>query len=317
MNTKNALDTQTENPTETKGGRPSLLSPAMIFLAGCLWGTMGLFVRHLNGVGFSSLQISFMRSFIAFLIFLVMALCKNPRLLRIRLRDVWCFLGTGLASLTFFNYCYFKTITLTSLSVAAILLYTEPAIVMVLSAPLFHEKFTPRKLIALGMTLVGCVFVTGILTDAPSLSPLGILTGLGAGLGYSLYSIFGRYALQKGYNSLTINVYTFFFSALSLTFLCDLPDLGRVIAAGEMPWLWAILLALIATALPYFFYTMGLSKVENGKAAIIASVEPIMATVLGILVFHENMDLWIALGILFVMGAIVLLNLPQKKHPEA
>ena len=83
-------------------------------------------------------------------------------LLRIRLRDLWCFLGTGIGSIVFFNYCYFKTISLTSMSVAAVLLYTAPAIVMVLSRILFGERFTVRKVTALVMTFVGCIFVTGI-----------------------------------------------------------------------------------------------------------------------------------------------------------
>lgn len=99
---------------------------------------------------------------------------------------------------------------MTSLSVAAVLLYTAPAFVMVLSYLLFHEKFTVRKSIALVLTFVGCVFVTGIIGSSQTLSGKGILIGIGAGFGYALYSIFGRFALKKGYDSFTISFYTFF-----------------------------------------------------------------------------------------------------------
>ncbi|MBQ7152875.1 MAG: EamA family transporter [Clostridia bacterium] len=287
----------------------------LILLAGCMWGTMGLYVRHLTAAGMTSMQISWIRSIGSCLLFALILLIKDRSLFRFRLRDIWCFLGTGIASVTVFNYCYFQTINLTSLSVAAILLYTAPVIVMLLSAPLFKEKLTPKKLIALAATMAGCVLVTGVLTSAPVLNPLGILTGLMAGFGYALYSIFSRYAMNRGYHTLTINFYTFCFSALALTPLAGLPGLFGIIREGQAPWLWIVLLILIASVGPYLLYTLGLTETENGKAAILASTEPVMAAFLGIVVFHEAMDWMTLCGIAFVLGAIVLLNLPVRSKP--
>ncbi len=109
----------------------------------------------------------------------------DRKLFVIRLKDLWCFLGTGICSIVFFNFCYFKAITMTSLSVAAILLYTAPAIVMVLSYFLFKEKLTKRKLLALAMTFAGCVLVTGILTEKGSVSFGGLSPATSATLIFS------------------------------------------------------------------------------------------------------------------------------------
>ena len=125
-------------------------------------GSMGIFVRKFEECGLGSLDIAAIRAITTMCILFLFLLFYNRSLLRIKLRDLWCFLGTGLLSIVFFNYCYFRAITMTSLSVAAVLLYTAPAFVMILSYLLFHEKFTVRKSIALVLTFVGCVFVTGI-----------------------------------------------------------------------------------------------------------------------------------------------------------
>ena len=112
-----------------------------ILAAGSLWGSMGLFVRVYNARGLQSTDIVAIRAMATVIAMFVFMIFFRRELLRIRLRDLWCFLGTGIGSIVFFNYCYFKTISLTSMSVAAVLLYTAPAIVMVLSRILFGERF--------------------------------------------------------------------------------------------------------------------------------------------------------------------------------
>ena len=108
-------------------------APFLILLAGILWGSMGLFVRTLNGQGLASMGIVSLRAIVTAVSMLIFLLIFDRRYLQIKIRDIWCFFGTGILSIIFFNYCYFSAITLTSMSVAAVLLYTAPAIVMVLS----------------------------------------------------------------------------------------------------------------------------------------------------------------------------------------
>lgn len=283
-----------------------------IIVAGVLWGTMGLFVRGLSADGFSSMEIVALRVLAALLLMAIVILLYNKKLFRIRLRDCWCFVGTGVFSLTFFNFCYFQTIVMTSMSIAAILLYTAPIIVVLLSAVLFKEKINGKKIGAMLLAFLGCVFVTGMIGgEGLVISPLGILFGLGSGLGYALYSIFSRYAIERGYESFTISFYTFLFAVVGTLFLIPVQETALKLAGGNTgrDLLLICGIALIATVLPYILYTFGLSHVENGKASIMASIEPIVATLLGIFVFGEHMTAVGALGVLLVLAAIVLLNL--------
>ena len=273
-------------------------APFLILLAGMLWGSMGLFVRTLNGRGLASMGIVSLRAIVTAVSMLIFLLIFDRRYLRIKLRDIWCFFGTGILSIIFFNYCYFSAITLTSMSVAAVLLYTAPAIVMVLSYFLFRESFTVRKVMALILTFAGCVLVTGVIGETARVSAAGILTGLGAGLGYALYSIFSRYALERGYHSLTITFYTFLIAAIASLFMTDASSPGML--------LFSIAFGVLCTVVPYLTYTLGLTQVENSRASIIASVEPVTATVLGAILFHEQLTFTGVLGMAMVIAALVI-----------
>lgn len=286
----------------------------LILAAGILWGSMGLFVRKLDLYGLTSIDIVALRAVVtaAFLFFVLLIFRRS--MLRIRLRDLWCFLGTGIASIAFFNFCYFKAITLTSLSAAAVLLYTAPAIVMVLSRFLFGETFTKRKLLALVLTFCGCVLVTGVLTEPGNLSAGGILAGLGAGLGYALYSVFSRFALERGYHSLTITFYTFLIAAAGTVFMADMKSVGRAAADSASMLLFCIAFGVLCTVVPYLTYTLGLQYVQNSRASILASVEPVTATLLGVAVFGERLTVAGAAGVVLVLAALVLCREPKNRE---
>ena len=281
-------------------------APFLILLAGMLWGSMGLFVRTLNGRGLASMGIVSLRAIVTAVSMLIYLLIFDRRCLRIKLRDIWCFFGTGILSIIFFNYCYFSAITLTSMSVAAVLLYTAPAIVMVLSYFLFRESFTVRKVMALILTFAGCVLVTGVIGETARVSAAGILTGLGAGLGYALYSIFSRYALERGYHSLTITFYTFLIAAIASLFMTDPVKVISAEASSPGRLLFSIAFGVLCTVVPYLTYTLGLTQVENSRASIIASVEPVTATVLGAILFHEQLTFSGVLGMAMVIAALVI-----------
>lgn len=221
------------------------IASLLVLLAGSLWGFMGLLVRSLSGEGLSSMDICFVRAVVTLVVMFVGLLFFKREVLKVRIKDLWCFVGTGAFSITFFNFCYFKTMTLTSLSVAAVMLYTAPAFVMLLSAVLFKERMSVRKGLALLLAFAGCVFVSGIIGGGSTLTVSGMLFGIGAGLGYALYSIFGRYALEKGYGSATISFYTFVFATLSSVFFADLPGIGAVMGGAvfcsvQRRWFWCL-----------------------------------------------------------------------------
>ena len=279
-----------------------------ILLSGMLWGCMGVFVRVLNKQGIASMDIVFLRAIVTAVAMVIFLFIFQRRMLKIHWKDFWCFLGTGIASITFFNFCYFKAIMMTSLSVAAVLLYTAPAIVMILSYILFYEAFTVRKVIAIVMTFFGCMLVTGMLGQQQAITTTGLLYGLGAGLGYAFYSIFSRYALEKGYHSLTITCYTFIVTTVVSVFFTNVSKVSMVVFSSPLYVMLTVALGLICTVAPYLLYTLGLLEVDNSHAAIIASIEPVTATVLGFVVFGEDITVVKMMGMILVLGGMAVCN---------
>lgn len=283
-----------------------------VFTGAALWGIVGLFIDGLSQAGFTPLQIVTLRVVSASVMLLCYLAIINPDLLKIDLRDSFSFIGTGIFSVVFFNWCYFTAIEEVSLSVAVILLYTGPAFVVILSRLIFNEPMTFRKVIALGLTLLGCTLVIKIIpTGVERISWYGIIVGLGSGFGYALYSIFGKHALKK-YESLTVITYTFVFASAVMLPVSATTIEPKLLTSPDV-WLLIVGLGLLPTALAYFLYTAGLSMIESGRASIAATLEPVVATLLGVLVFNEVLSNYQVAGILLVLAAVVLVQLKSRE----
>ena len=277
-----------------------------VISAGILWGLISLFIKKLNSFGFSSLQIIAFRSFFASVILGIVLLIKDPKLFKIKIKDLWLFVGTGIISLSFFSLCYFTTIIESGASIAVVLLYTSPIFVMIFSCVLFKEGINFSKIFALVATFVGCVFVAGVFdSKGIYISPSGFFIGLCSGVGYALYSIFGRIALKK-YNTFTISFYTFFFASLFLVPISN--PIVLFSSIDKYSFLFILGIAFLCTFLPYVLYTFGLGGLETSKAAILVTVEPLVGTLLGFFVFREDFNLFKIMGIILIFISLLFVS---------
>lgn len=288
-----------------------------IAIGASLWGIIGIFVSSLYEKGFTPIQVVTLRVTMAAIFMSAYVIKKDRRLFRIPLSDSRYFIGTGIISIVLFNWCLFSAMEVTSISIAFVLLYTAPAFVTILSFFLFKEALTLRKITALLTTLVGCTLVIGLFPDVQgSISLYGLLLGLGSGFFYALYSIFGKYALRK-HNSLTVTVYTFLFAAIAVL---PFSGLGERIAIFSQWEVWGLIagLGFVSTMLPFVLYTKGLEHVESSRASIIATIEPVVASITGFLLFNETLTIWQYAGIAFVIGSVLMVQESRKTkaiHP--
>ena len=182
-----------------------------------------------------------------------------------------------------------------------------PIFVMIMSFFFFHEKLNKQKILVLIMTIIGLCFITGAFSQEVNLSGKAILLGLGAGFGYALYSIFSKMIIDK-YEAVTIITYTFIVATIG-----SIPLSGVIYHVDELLSLQAIIviigLAIFCTAMPFLLYTTGLKKLEAGKASILATIEPIVSAIVGLIFFQEVFDLTKILGMICIISAILILNL--------
>lgn len=286
-----------------------------VILAGVLWGIISIFVNALTTYGFSSTEISFLRVLSCAILMLGFLLVYDKRLLKINIRDIWMFIGTGIVSLTLFSYCYFTTIINVEASIAVSLLYTSPIFVMLFSAVLFKEKITVKKIVAIALTVGGCALVSGMIGSGAKMGLKALLIGIGAGLFYALYSIFGRYATEK-YHPFTITFYTFLFATIGFLFIVKPVNTVNSLMQAPKAILIVIISGILCGILPYIFYTAGLKRLDTTVAGVLVAVEPLVGSVVGIIGFKESANILKILGIVLILSSIVVLSIEPKKQAK-
>jgi drug/metabolite transporter (DMT)-like permease len=288
-------------------------------IAGIFWGSVPIFVRILTAFGMDDWTILFTRVAVATIIMAVFLLIKDRSLLKIRIRDLWLFAGSGIIAMLGLNYCYTESINALSVSLAAVLLSLSPVFVMIFAAILFHERITRLKIICTFFAMAGCFLVSGIMEEgAMQWSVYGIIIGVLSAVFYALYSIFSKIAMQRQYNVFTITFYSMLIMAIVLLPLTDWDITATYVAAAPVKnTLFMIAHALCCIILPYVLFTWSLHYVDAGKAAILAAGgEPSAAMVFGIIFFNEIPSILGIIGLIITIIAISILCKPESKQEE-
>lgn len=289
----------------------------MIFGAGTLWGTIGLFVKLLSGVGATPSLTAFMRLFMGFLIMVPVMLFKGGiKLFKIDKNGFIQCLLLGTLSQALFNYCYNISIGSVGVATASILLYTAPVFVCIMSKIIFKELIGIQKVLALILNIAGCfLMVTGGNISYFKISIIGITFGLAAAFLYSLVTIIGKIA-SGNIHPFTVVFYSFFFGWLTLGIITA-PWGSMAAVSGMKFWIYSFGYGLIPTVGSYLLYMGGLSKnLELSKVPVIASVETVVATLIGVLMFKERLGFVNALGIICLLSSIAIMNLKFKEKDE-
>lgn len=259
-------------------------------------------MRFLGAYGFEAVEIATLRLLIAAGVVSTLAL-RHAKGMRIPVRQLPWLAMMGAGCLFLYSLCYVRAVEEISLSLTAVLIYTSPAMVMLLSAAFFQEPLTRPKLLALTLTFCGCSLAAGLFPATLHYSWRGIGFALLAALLYALYAVLAKQRAQQC-DALTITAWSMVFGAVAALVIVDIPHGLRLVRASPGSLIWIVIIGLLNTALPYLLYTRAVSLGEASQAAMMASVEPIVATLLGMAVFHEIPGIWAWLGIFLVISGL-------------
>lgn len=281
-----------------------------IFITGCLWGTIGLFVKLMEAQGSSSSYTGFLRLFYgAVLLIIITLLREGPKAFRIGRKTLISCILLGVICQGLFNIFYSMSVSMNGLSAGSVLLYTAPVFTCIASMIVFGERLSSLKWLALLVNIIGCALTaTGGSISADSLAPLGILVGVGAGLTYGMTSVIGKIALKEKESPFAVASFNLLFGCIFIALV------RRPWTAVEQPLdprlqLFGLLYGLVPTALAYIFYFSGLKRIKQAsKVPVIASVELIVATVIGCLAFAEPLSAVKVIGIVLVLLSILLFS---------
>jgi drug/metabolite transporter (DMT)-like permease len=293
---------------------------SVAFISAVILSTTAILIRMLTqNYHLPALVLAFWREVIVALTMLVALILLKPALLRVK-RSHFRFLVLYGLALAIFNSLWTLSVSLNGASVSTVLAYCSPAFTAMLGAWLLKERLDWSKLLAVALSLMGCVLISGALDPAVwRVNLLGIVTGILSGVLYAVYSLLGRSASQRGLNPWTTLMYTFAFAAvfmLAFNLLGQgfLP--GAITRPADFLWLgnsWAgwgllLLLAMGPTLAGYGMYNISLSMLPSSVANLIVSSEPAFTAAVAYFLLGERLT-WVQVaGSLMILGGVVFLR---------
>lgn len=275
-----------------------------------MFGSSGIFVRTLTYNGIDQTTLLFLRFSIAVIPILMAIFLTDRKLLKISLSDLPLFLVCAICIIGL-NLCYNESMNTVPLSLAAVLLSLAPIYVLIIAYLLFGEKITSKKLICMGLALIGCILMTGVLeTPLKNIPLFGILSGIGAGLFWAVYLMASKKSIEMGNHTYTILIYSIIFITISLIPFTDFAQISNFISINpSMTLLFLILHSTFSFALPYIFSTLSLNYMDSGTSSILLSgAEPFAALIFGLIIYGEIPTALMFLGFILTVTAMMLLT---------
>ena len=287
-------------PPAAGPGRATLL----VLCAAFLWGLLGIFGKYALTQGLSPLEIAFWRAALGGGLYLLHA--HVTRAAFPRGRDAVVTALFGLSGVSVFYASYQLAVRSGGASLAAVLLYTAPAFVALMGWLLLRERLGLRELSAVALTLGGVALIS--LGGGQGLHPsaAALAWGLTAGFTYSLYYLYGKLYFSR-YSSVALYGLALPVGAAGLV------PLTHFVHKSPAAWGLLALIAVFSTYLAYLAYSAGLRGLPATRASVIASLEPVVASLLAALLFGEHLSALALLGAGLVLGAALLLSVGGEK----
>jgi drug/metabolite transporter, DME family len=300
---------------------------AFIAAATLLWGiaaTLGraAFTGRLLPSGqalqpINPLILSQSRTTISFLVLLpVLMFRRGWRNLRLPAPDFGRIVLLGVLGVAASNYLYYLAIQRTNVATAIILQYTAPVLVLLYMVARGLQKATAQRVAAVGLAVVGSGLAIGVVgAGGFRLDPVGVMAALLAAVSFAFYNVAGHQILGR-YDRWIVLLYTTFSAGAFWTIVNPPWKLAAAHYSG-LQWGFLAVFALVSVLGPFSFYFAGLQHLEPTRAIVASCLEPVFSIVLAALLLGEALRPVQVLGIVIVLAAIVIVQLPERAGGEA
>ena len=269
----------------------------MYILSMLLFGTNGYLVAHIS---LQTTQIVLVRTLIGGLVLSTLVLLRKDFTLSKIKSESGNLLAGGIA-LGLNWVALFAAYRMLNVSLATLIYYAGPMLVLLFSPWLFREKLTKRKLAAVLIVAVGLVCITGSIA-AGKLSMAGLVTAIASALFYAGLIVFNKRirntsglqtaAIELDAAFVVVLLYVLFTSGLSCPLAADIPYL--------------LIIGLLNTGLAYFLYFSGMQRLPAQSVALISYVDPVSALLFSAWLLNEKMTMLQIAGAVFIIGGAIL-----------
>ncbi len=281
-----------------------------VLVAGTGYALMSILVKGAFQLGLGPIQVIALQSWIASILLLFYAAFFKREVFIVPLRTLWLLALQGLVGAFGTSLLYTYALMFLPVSVAILLLYLYPALVLVAGVLIWHKKVGRKEMVAFLLTLVGTTLASGILSGVSEVALVGILLGLASAIAYATFNIVGELVLAK-VSPLVAMCFTQWVCAIALLFVLK-GDVMNIPWQNAQTWKIGILLATVASIIPFYMILLGIERLGADQAAILSTFELPMTFLMAAVFLKEFPKVTQLIGGSLVLGGILLLNWRSK-----
>lgn len=323
--TKSLLDsTGTELTNYSRSDKHTIRGYVFIAAAALCWGisaSLGraaftgrlLGGRELNPI--DPLILAQSRTTISVLILApILLVTRGTRVFKMAWRDIGLCVLLGVAGMAVSNYFYYLSIQKTNVATAIILQYTAPIWVLLYVLARRLQRATMQRIASVLLAVFGCALAVGAFSGKMKISSIGVIAAQIAAMSFAFYNVLGA-RLVKQYDRWTVLVYVFAGAALFWQFV---NPVWKVVDAqySREQWIFMVIFAITSILLPFSAYFGGLHHLDATRAIVTSCLEPVFSVVIAAVFLREVVGPIRILGMLVVLVATVLVQLPDRRTSE-
>ncbi|MHB1652829.1 MAG: DMT family transporter [Desulfitobacteriaceae bacterium] len=277
-----------------------------VLLSATCFALTSILLKTAFNLGLSPLETLALQSWIASSLLLFYTLLFHREVFKVSKKKLVILAFQGIVGSLGTSVLYSYALLHLTVSVAILLLYLYPTLVLATQVIFRHKKVGRLELLALLLTLGGTVLASGVLAGVGEVPLIGIAFGLASAFAYAAFNVVGEVALQ-GLSPLEVMSFSQWFSSLGLILYFH----GRwtqIPWQNSRIWLIGVALATIASIFPFYFILVGIQRIGSDQAAILSTFELPMTFLLAALFLQEfpGRNQWA--GGALVLAGIILLN---------
>jgi len=290
--------------------RRRLQGIAAVLAAGTGYALMSILVKWAFLLGLGPIEVIALQSWIASLILFIYAVLFKREIFRVSLPSLWLLVIQGVVGALGTSLLYAFSLKFLPVSVAILLLYLYPTLVLAAGVLIWQKKVGRQELIALLLTLVGTTLASGIFSGVGAVAWIGIVLGLAAAIAYAVFNIVGELVLAK-VSPLVAMCFTQWVCGIALLVILK-GDIMSIPWQNAKTWEVGLLLATVASIIPFYMILVGIERLGADQAAILSTFELPMTFILAAVFLNEfpTGGQWVGGGL--VLAGILLLNWRSK-----
>jgi drug/metabolite transporter (DMT)-like permease len=301
---------------EEQTDRRTGLGYAMVATAATLFAVNGSVSKVALSSGLSSLELTQIRNTCAAALFLAFLLAFARARLRVGRRELLFLVAFGLVGVALVQWLYFVAIENLPVGVALLIEFTAPLFVALFARFAYREHIRRRIWVAVALVLTGLTFVVELWTGV-SLSTIGVTAAFGGSLALTAYLLMAERE-RRHRDPASLSFYGFLFATLLWAVVQPLWDFpwstlgdsvslqGRLSAYSAPVWALVAFIVLVGTMVTFTLLTGALRHIGATKASIVASLEPVVATVVAWAWLGETLGAAQLVGGAIVIAGILL-----------